>query len=143
MRRALVLGPAGSQGRVCMLRSRRGAPRISRNAFAIVLIAMLALLLNSFDVEARGRNRADEDSDSDSGWREGFASIVVDAKTGKTLQETKADLPRHPASLTKIMTLYLLFEQIEAGRIKLDQKIPISQRPPAQRPPQLDPAPGE
>jgi D-alanyl-D-alanine carboxypeptidase len=126
-----------------MLRSRRGAPRISRNAFAIVVIAMLALLFNSFDVEARGRNRADEDSDSDTGWREGFASIVVDAKTGKILQETKADLPRHPASLTKIMTLYLLFEQIEAGRIKLDQKIMISERAADQAPTKLDLDAGE
>ncbi len=126
-----------------MLRSRRGAPRISRTAFAIVVIAMLACLLTSFDVQARGRHRADEDSDSDSGWREGFASIVVDAKTGKTLQETKADLPRHPASLTKIMTLYLLFEQIEAGRIKLDQKITISERAADQAPTKLDLDPGE
>jgi len=126
-----------------MLRSRRGAPRISRTAFAIVVIAMLACLLTSFDVQARGRHRAAEDSDSDSGWREGFASIVVDAKTGKTLQETKADLPRHPASLTKIMTLYLLFEQIEAGRIKLDQKITISERAADQAPTKLDLDAGE
>jgi D-alanyl-D-alanine carboxypeptidase len=130
-----------------MLRSRRGAPRISRDAFAIFVIAMLALLLNSFAVEARSRHRAVENSDSDSGsdagWREGFASIVVDAKTGKVLQETKADLPRHPASLTKIMTLYLLFEQIETGRIKLDQKITISQSAADQAPTKLDLDPGE
>jgi D-alanyl-D-alanine carboxypeptidase len=111
---------------------------------------MLALLLNSFDVEARGRHRVDrgdEDSDSDSGsdagWREGFASIVVDAKTGKVLQETKSDLPRHPASLTKIMTLYLLFEQIDAGRIRLDQKISISEHAADQAPTKLDLDPGE
>jgi D-alanyl-D-alanine carboxypeptidase len=128
-----------------MLRSRRGAPRISRNAFAIFVIAMLALLLNSFDVEARGRHRVveDSDSDSDAGWHEGFASIVVDAKTGKILQETKADLPRHPASLTKIMTLYLLFEQIEARRIRLDQKITISEHAADQAPTKLDLDPGE
>jgi D-alanyl-D-alanine carboxypeptidase len=132
-----------------MLRSRRGAPRISRNAFAIAVIAMLALLLNSFDVEARGRHHRviDEESDSDSGsgagWREGFASIVVDAKTGKVLQETNADLPRHPASLTKIMTLYLLFEQIDAGRVRLDQKIMISQHAADQAPTKLDLDPGE
>ena len=130
-----------------MLRSRRGAPRISRNALAIAVIAMLAFLLNSFDVEARSRQRAAEDSDSDSssgsGWHEGFASIVVDAKTGKTLQDTKADVLRHPASLTKIMTLYLLFEQIDAGRIKLDQKIMISERAADQSPTKLDLDPGE
>jgi D-alanyl-D-alanine carboxypeptidase len=128
-----------------MLRSRRGAPRISRNALAIVVIAMLAFLLNSFDVEARGRHRVAEesDSDSDAGWHAGFASIVVDAKTGKVLQETKSELPRHPASLTKIMTLYLLFEQIDAGRIKLDQKITISEHAADQAPTKLDLDPGE
>src|SRR5205085_7814024 len=89
-------GPGRSRGRVLMLRLRRGAPRISRKAFAIVVIAMFALLLTGLDAEARSR-RARADDDSDSGWREGFASIVVDAKTGKTLQETKADLPPHPA----------------------------------------------
>ena len=103
---------------------------------------MFALLLTSFDAGARGRRQRVED-DSDSGWREGFASIVVDAKTGKVLQETKADLPRHPASLTKIMTLYLLFEQIEAGRLRLDQKITISQRAADQAPTKLDLDPGE
>jgi D-alanyl-D-alanine carboxypeptidase len=125
-----------------MLRSRWGAPRISRKAFAIVVIAMLALLFTSFDAGARSR-RERADDDSDSGWRAGFASIVVDAKTGKTLQETKADLPRHPASLTKIMTLYLLFEQIEAGRVRLDQKIRISQNAADQAPTKLDLDPGE
>src|SRR5271166_3378951 len=48
-----------------------------------------------------------------------YADIVVDANSGEVLHETAADSLRHPASLTKIMTLYLLFEQIEAGKIKL------------------------
>src|SRR5688500_17699347 len=41
-----------------------------------------------------------------------YAAIVLDAKTGKSLHEAHADSLRHPASLTKIMTLYLLFEQL-------------------------------
>ena len=49
-----------------------------------------------------------------------YAAIVVDANTGKVLHATNADSLRHPASLTKIMTLYLLFERLEAGKIKLD-----------------------
>ncbi|HLL27299.1 MAG TPA: serine hydrolase [Xanthobacteraceae bacterium] len=103
---------------------------------------MFAILLTSFGADARAR-RASADDDSDSGWQGGFASIVVDAKTGKVLQETKADMPRHPASLTKIMTLYLLFEQIEAGRIRLDQKMTISQHAADQAPTKLDLDPGE
>jgi D-alanyl-D-alanine carboxypeptidase len=42
------------------------------------------------------------------------------------LHEANADEPRHPASLTKIMTLYLLFEQLEAGNLKLDTQLPVS-----------------
>src|SRR4051794_28517485 len=48
-----------------------------------------------------------------------YAAIVIDANTRKVLHEANADAARHPASLTKIMTLYLLFEQLEAGRIRL------------------------
>jgi D-alanyl-D-alanine carboxypeptidase len=55
-----------------------------------------------------------------------YAAIVVDDKSGQVLHEVKADEPRHPASLTKIMTLYLLFEQLEAGKIKLDAPLMIS-----------------
>ena len=55
-----------------------------------------------------------------------YAAIVVDDKSGQVLHEVEADEPRHPASLTKIMTLYLLFEQLEAGKIKLDTPLIIS-----------------
>src|SRR5688572_29476082 len=49
-----------------------------------------------------------------------YAAIVVDGNTGATLHAAAADSLRHPASLTKIMTLYLLFERLEAGKIRLD-----------------------
>jgi D-alanyl-D-alanine carboxypeptidase len=55
-----------------------------------------------------------------------YAAIVIDDKSGQALHEVSADEPRHPASLTKVMTLYLLFEQLEAGKIKLDTPLPIS-----------------
>ena len=53
-------------------------------------------------------------------YRPPYAAIVIDDKSGFVLHEASADEPRHPASLTKIMTLYLLFEQLEAGKLKLD-----------------------
>ena len=48
------------------------------------------------------------------------SSIVVDGNTGAILHASNADALRHPASVTKIMTLYLLFDRLEAGKIKLD-----------------------
>ena len=47
-----------------------------------------------------------------------YAAIVVDAQTGEVLMARQADSIRHPASLTKMMTLYMLFEAIDAGRIR-------------------------
>ena len=55
-------------------------------------------------------------------YQPSYASIVVDANSGAVMQATNADSPRHPASLTKIMTLYLLFERLEAGKIKLNDR---------------------
>jgi hypothetical protein len=45
-----------------------------------------------------------------------YAALVVDANSGSVLHAANADALRHPASLTKIMTLYMLFEQVEAGK---------------------------
>jgi D-alanyl-D-alanine carboxypeptidase len=53
-------------------------------------------------------------------------SIVVDAKTGEVLQQRDAGAPFYPASITKLMTLYLLFEDLKAGRIGLQDRIGFS-----------------
>ena len=66
-----------------------------------------------------------------------YAGIVVDAKTGKVLYSEDADSLRYPASLTKMMTLYLTFEALEAGRISLDSRIPISSNAAAEPPSKL------
>lgn len=55
-----------------------------------------------------------------------FAGIVVDAKTGKVLYESAADAARYPASVTKVMTLYVLFQELAAGNIKLSDKMTVS-----------------
>lgn len=55
-----------------------------------------------------------------------YAGIVIDAKTGKVLYSEDADSLRYPASLTKMMTLYMVFEALEAGRISLNSKVPFS-----------------
>jgi D-alanyl-D-alanine carboxypeptidase len=70
-------------------------------------------------------------------YRPPYAAIVVDDKSGFVLHEVSADEPRHPASLTKIMTLYLLFEQLEEGKLSLDTPLPISRRAAMQNPTKL------
>ena len=72
-----------------------------------------------------------------------YASIVVDANSGAVLQSTNPDSRRHPASLTKIMTLYMLFERIESGRLKLSSQLPVSAHAAAQAPTKLGLRPGQ
>jgi D-alanyl-D-alanine carboxypeptidase len=55
-----------------------------------------------------------------------FAGIVVDAKTGKVLYESSADAARYPASVTKVMTLYVLFQELKAGNVTLKTKFKVS-----------------
>lgn len=57
-----------------------------------------------------------------------YASIVIDSESGKVLHQLNADTRNYPASLTKMMTLYLAFEALDQGNITLDQDLPISRR---------------
>ena len=66
-----------------------------------------------------------------------FSTIVVDANSGATLQANNPDAQRFPASLTKIMTLYLLFEKLESGKMKLDTMMPVSELASEQAPTKL------
>ncbi len=56
------------------------------------------------------------------------AAIVVDFNTGAVLLEKDADRPLPPASMSKLMTLYMVFEAIEDGRLTLDTTLPVSTR---------------
>jgi D-alanyl-D-alanine carboxypeptidase len=71
-----------------------------------------------------------------------YSSIVVDAVSGDVLEEVNADEPRHPASLTKMMTLYLTFEALRDRRISLDQAVPVSAHAAAVEPVKLGLLPG-
>ena len=56
----------------------------------------------------------------------GHAALVLDGSTGDVLSAINPDEPDHPASLTKMMTLYLTFQALEDGQLKLDQLLPVS-----------------
>jgi len=71
-----------------------------------------------------------------------YAAIVVDAKTGKVLHESSADSRRYPASLTKMMTIYLTFEAMASGKIGKNTKVPISKNAAAEPPTKIGLKPG-
>ncbi len=66
-----------------------------------------------------------------------YAGIVIDANTGNVLYSENADTLHYPASLTKMMTVYLTFEALEAGRITLDTPVVFSRNAAAQAPTKL------
>ncbi|MFD3191847.1 D-alanyl-D-alanine carboxypeptidase family protein [Sedimentitalea sp. HM32M-2] len=66
-----------------------------------------------------------------------YAGYVIDARTGQVLYSRNADTRLHPASLTKMMTLYIAFEAIRNGEITLDTKVRVSKRAAAEPPSKL------
>ncbi|MDJ0826652.1 MAG: D-alanyl-D-alanine carboxypeptidase family protein [Rhodobacter sp.] len=69
--------------------------------------------------------------------------MVMDARSGEVLHARNADTRLHPASLTKMMTLYLVFQAVEAGELRLDQRVTISKKAAAEPPSKLGLKPGQ
>jgi D-alanyl-D-alanine carboxypeptidase (penicillin-binding protein 5/6) len=105
--------------------------RLRRELIKLIagLLAMLACAPGLAIAESPGEQR--------------FAAIVIDAETGETLFARHADARRYPASLTKVMTLYLAFDALDAGRLKQDDPVVFSRRAAAQPPSRLGLRPGE
>jgi D-alanyl-D-alanine carboxypeptidase len=105
---------------------------------SLVGVALLAIVATASPAEAaRRRGRAGAI------YNPPFAAMVVDARTGRTLYAQNEDAPRHPASITKVMTLYLLFEQLEKGKLGLDSPLRVSAHAARQAPSKLGLQPGE
>ncbi|MDF1791521.1 MAG: serine hydrolase [Thalassobaculaceae bacterium] len=66
-----------------------------------------------------------------------YAAYVLDVESGKVLFARHADAKRHPASLTKIMTLYMVFDALESGKLSENQRLPVSARAAGQPPSRL------
>jgi D-alanyl-D-alanine carboxypeptidase len=103
-----------------------GAEPRSRRAFVRPLVALCLLLGLVLSALSAGPAAAER-----------YAAIVVDANTGDILHAEKADEQRYPASLTKMMTLYLVFERLEQGRLRTDTRILISENAAATAPSKL------
>ncbi len=107
------------------------------------IVALLALTSDPADARRRHKRSHGRLASISSSYNPPYAAIVIDAKSGGVLHAANPDAARHPASLTKIMTLYLLFERLESGKITLDTHMPISEEAASQAPTKLGLKPGE
>jgi D-alanyl-D-alanine carboxypeptidase len=113
-----------------------------RDAWAYAAVAVLALVMAAWPMGSADASRKTHFTHAASG-RQPLTSIVIDAETGTVISESNADSPHYPASLTKMMTLYLIFEALDQGRIKLDTRLPVSEYAASQSPTKLDLDAGE
>jgi len=111
---------------------------------ALVLggIAAAGLVLDAGSAEARSRHKQHKRPHASSGYTPPFAAMVVDANSGRVLYADHENDLRHPASVTKVMTLYMLFEQLEKGAYSLDDEISISSHAASMAPSKLGLRPG-
>ncbi len=104
-------------------------------------IAITGLVLDTSSAEARNRKNHKRPQ-AGIGYTPPFSAMVVDANTGRVLYADRENELRHPASVTKVMTLYMLFEQLEKGRFSLDDEIQISSHAASMAPSKLGLRPG-
>jgi D-alanyl-D-alanine carboxypeptidase len=105
-----------------------------------------AVIFTSDTADARRykhRHSARQHHEARESYSPAFSSIIVDGNSGATLSASNPDASRHPASLTKIMTLYLLFERLDAGKMKLDTEMEVSEHASEQAPTKLGLRPGQ
>ncbi|HET7492824.1 MAG TPA: serine hydrolase [Bradyrhizobium sp.] len=129
-----------------MLRTTLASSRVSRACFFAFVAATAAFISTTDRAEARRyrhHHYARHHHESAENYSPAFSSIIVDANSGATLSASNPDASRHPASLTKIMTLYLLFERLDSGKMKLDSEMPVSARAAEQAPTKLGLRPGQ
>ncbi len=129
-----------------MLRTTLASSRVLRVCALGLAATTAAIVFTSSTAEARHyRHRhsvARHHQEERESYSPQFSSIIVDANSGATLASNSPDGVRHPASLTKVMTLYLLFERLEANKMTLDTEMPVSEHASEQDPTKLGLRPG-
>ncbi len=127
----------------------RGAEAVQRRGMRGATIALASVLAATFVLtdhadarSRRSRAKAVKHVKAER-YNPPYAAMVVDANSGAVLYSENGDSPRHPASLAKIMTLYLLFERMEAGKLAPQTELPVSAHAAMQAPSKLALKPGE
>lgn len=129
------------------MRGVRFEARYRLRGSAVFLAALVAVLSSTSQQAAAGHHRVrtlwTRQAARAPSYSPPTAAIVVDGNNGNVLSASNADASRHPASLTKIMTLYLLFERLDAGKIRLDSRFKVSEHAAEQAPTKLGLKPGQ
>ena len=114
--------------------------------FRVLIASAIVAILNSA-AGAHQRHQVRDPRNRTTAHGEGYtppsASIVIDGTSGAILQASNPNIRCHPASLTKVMTLYLLFEHLEAGELHLGDLLRVSEHASEQAPSKLDLKPGQ
>ncbi len=127
-----------------MLRTTFASSRAVRVCALGLITFATAMLISSESAEARRyKHRRHHHHVVRESYSPQFSSIIVDGNTGAVLSSNNPDAIRRPASLTKIMTLYLLFERLDAGKMKLDTEMEVSEHASEQAPTKLGLKPGQ
>src|SRR4030081_556668 len=129
-----------------MLRTTMASSRVLRVCVFGLFTVTTAVIFTSDTADARRykvRHSARHHQEARESYSPAFSSIIVDGNSGATLSASNPDASRHPASLTKIMTLYLLFERLDAGKMKLDTEMDVSEHASEQAPTKLGLRPGQ
>src|SRR6476646_1738912 len=125
-----------------MLRTTLASSRTLRVCALGLITFTTAILISSESAEARRYKHRRHHVVRES-YSPQFSSIIVDGNSGAVLSSNNPDGIRRPASLTKIMTLYLLFERLESGKMKLDTEMDVSEFASEQAPTKLGLRPGQ
>ncbi|WKA31372.1 serine hydrolase [Bradyrhizobium roseum] len=125
-----------------MLRTTLASSRVLRMCALGLITFTTAILISSESAEARRYKHRRHHVVRES-YNPQFSSIIVDGNSGAVLSSNNPDAIRRPASLTKIMTLYLLFERLDAGKMKLDTEMEVSEHASEQAPTKLGLKPGQ
>ena len=127
-----------------MLRTTLASSRALRVCALGLITFTTAILISSESAEARRyKHRRHHHHVVRESYSPQFSSIIVDGNSGAVLSSNNPDGIRRPASLTKIMTLYLLFERLDAGKMKLDTEMEVSEFASEQAPTKLGLKPGQ
>jgi D-alanyl-D-alanine carboxypeptidase len=129
-----------------MFRTTMASSRVLRAGIFGLFTITTAIIFTSDSADARRyrhRHHARQHHEARESYSPAFSSIIVDGNSGATLSANNPDSSRHPASLTKIMTLYLLFERLDAGKMKLDTEMEVSEHASEQAPTKLGLRPGQ
>ncbi len=116
----MVVNNRQASGHVFSISTKSAGDRV---LYRITAFFMAVLMILAVPGEASAARKKQNES-----YNPKYASIVVDSETGAILSQRYADKTVHPASLTKVMTLLLLFDAMERGEVRVSDRIMISQR---------------